>query len=319
MKKLSVSFVTGAIALVFLVVGYQTALLIHHSALAKIASDRDHPDTVWVERETPVQGSVTESSSNAGSYVSSVEQDAASSPSANRSNSHASRVGSQSVHSVSRKSGAGTKYGERLRENLPRKVESFRFDPNTVSLEDLQRLGFSTKQAQSIVNYREKGGRFKRKSDFQKSYVVSDSVYERLEPYIDIPLLDINKADSAAFDSLPGIGGYFARKMVEYRSLLGGYSYPEQLMDIYHFDQQKYDALSDLITCSEPEPYPLWTLTEDQLRRHPYIKDYATARSIVFYRQHNPPEKCTIQGLLDAGVLKAEQAAKLSRCRIVEL
>ena len=31
-----------------------------------------------------------------------------------------------------------------VREKLtPRRVESFRFDPNTVSVEDLRRLGFS--------------------------------------------------------------------------------------------------------------------------------------------------------------------------------
>ena len=53
MKKVSVSFVTGAIALVFLVVGYQAALLVHHSSLALIAAHRDAPDTVWVEGCAP--------------------------------------------------------------------------------------------------------------------------------------------------------------------------------------------------------------------------------------------------------------------------
>ena len=35
------------------------------------------------------------------------------------------------------------------RNNTPRKYESFRFDPNTVSVDDLMRLGFTQKQAQS--------------------------------------------------------------------------------------------------------------------------------------------------------------------------
>ena len=96
-----------------------------------------------------------------------------------------------------------------------RKVENFPFDPNTVSQQDLQRLGFSEKQAASIVNYRAKGGRFHRPSDFAKSFVVADSVFRRLEPYISIPQIDINAADSAAFDNLPGIGPYYAAKMVE--------------------------------------------------------------------------------------------------------
>ena len=129
-----------------------------------------------------------------------------------------------------------------------RRVENFRFDPNTVSLSDLQRLGFSEKQAAAIENYRAKGGRFHRKEDFAKSFVVADSVYRRLEPYIDIPKLDINAADSAAFDALPGIGPYFAARMVELREKLHGYSYPEQLLQIPNFGAERYDGLKDLIT-----------------------------------------------------------------------
>ncbi|MCR4824241.1 MAG: helix-hairpin-helix domain-containing protein [Bacteroidales bacterium] len=197
-------------------------------------------------------------------------------------------------------------------------MESFRFNPNTVSVGDLVRLGFSEKQAQAIDNYRSKGGRFRRKSDFAKSFVVADSVYRRLERYIDIPRLDLNRADSAALDALPGIGPYFAARIVGYRDELGGYSCPEQLMDIYHFDREKYDALSDLVFCSPPEPYPLWTLPAEELLRHPYIRSRQEARAIVLFRDHTPPEGCTVEALAAAGILPAEQAEKLARCRIAE-
>lgn len=148
---------------------------------------------------------------------------------------------------------------EVVRQYTRRTVESFPFDPNTVSLEDLQRLGFSQKQAQSIVNYRNAGGRFHRPSDFAKSFVVADSVFRRLEPFINIPRLDINSADSAAFDQLPGIGPYYAAKMVEYREELQGYTIPEQLLDIWSFGQERLDGLIDLIEVgpyypSEEEP-----------------------------------------------------------------
>jgi DNA uptake protein ComE-like DNA-binding protein len=198
-----------------------------------------------------------------------------------------------------------------------RRVESFRFNPNTVSVEDLLRLGFSQKQAQAIDNYRQKGGRFHRPSDFAKSFVVADSVFARLEPYIQIPLLDINRADSVALLSLPGIGPWFAGKVVEYRGKLGGFSHPEQLMEIYRFDREKYDALKDLITCSAPEPYPLWTLPEADLARHPYISK-EEAHGIVLYRQNNPREACTLEGLKKAGVLSAEHAGALSRCILAD-
>ena len=197
-------------------------------------------------------------------------------------------------------------------------IRPFRFDPNTISVEDLCRLGFTPKQAQSIDNYRQKGGRFRRKTDFAKSFVVSDSIYRRLEPYIDIPLTDLNLADSAAFDALPGIGGWYASKIIEHRNALGGYSYKEQLMDIQRFDEEKFKALEDLITVSSEHqtPYPLWSLPADSLCLHPYIGNIETARAIVLYRNNSPKDRCTIEELRLAGILTPDNADKLSKCLI---
>ena len=295
-SRLSESFVVGVIALVFLIVGYQTALFVYRASVMKIVSNRDEPDTVYVYGDSHVAGAPQ----NDGGGV-------------RRQSVHhpvTEAVRKQSVHSP---------VAEAVRRSAPRKsVESFRFDPNTVTMDDLCRLGFSQKQAQSIENYRQKGGRFRRKEDFAKSFVVSDSIYRRLEHYIDIPLLDLNLADSAAFDSLPGIGGWFARKMIEHRTALGGYSYKEQLMDIYRFTEEKYKALEDLVTVS-PEhvtPYPLWTLPADSLRRHPYIKDYETARSIVLFRENSPPSSWTVESLVNAGIFDGASGIKWAQCHI---
>ena len=247
---ISQSFVMGVIALVFLIIGYQTALFLHNAAVTKIAANRDV---------------------------------------------------------------------ETVRKNLPyNKVESFRFNPNTASVEELCRLGFTLKQAQSIDKYRQKGGRFARKDDFAESFVVSDSIYRRLESFIDIPLTDLNTADSAEFDALPGIGGWFASEIIKYRKALCGYSYKEQLMDIYRFDQEKFDALKDLITVSEEyvTPYPLWTLPSDSLSLHPYIADRRIADDIILFRQNNPKAHWTVEELKKAGVLHPDHAFKLERCHI---
>ena len=221
--------------------------------------------------------------------------------------------------SVQRRNATHAPRAEAVRSTAPRRmVESFRFNPNTATEEELCRLGFTPKQANSIVSYRNKGGKYRRKSDFAASFVVSDSIYKRLEPFIDIPLIDLNLADSAAFDSLPGIGGWFASKMVAYRNELRGYSYKEQLMDIWKFDQEKFDALSDLITL-DPEhisPYPLWSLPADSLRLHPYIRNQETAKAIVLFRETNSPENCTIAALEQAGIINPETSSRLSRCAI---
>lgn len=302
---LSESFIIGVIAIVFLIVGYQTALFIHQASVMKIAANRDHPDTVYVhvpENPSMGKGPSAEPAGTIGRY-----------------GDNEASVGRGTPGQTVRKNSEHAPRAEAVRKNLPgRTVESFRFDPNTVSVDDLCRLGFSAKQAQAIDNYRRKGGRFSRRSDFAKSFVVSDSIYRRLEPYIYIPLLDLNLADSAAFDALPGIGGWYAAKMIEHREALGGYSYKEQLMDIHRFDRERYDALSDLITVSEEHknPYPLWTLPADSLRKHPYIKNMETARAIVLYRESTPAEQWTIDAMHDAGVLTDSQYDLLSRCLI---
>ena len=284
---LSESFIIGVLALVFLLTGYQTALFIHRAAVTKIAANRDDPDTVYIYRDQtdPSVGSSIESEPVVV---------------------HQATVRGNSRHSVR---------AQAVRNNVPyRVVESFRFDPNTIALEDLCRLGFSIKQAEAIDNYRKKGGVFRRKEDFARSYVVADSVYRRLEPYIDIPLVDLNDSEVDQLDALPGIGKWYAERIVEYRKELHGYSFKEQLLDIYKFDQEKYDGLSDLITVHEPYRFPLWELPADSLRKHPYIGNMETARSIVLFRENNPRELWKVENLCSAGILSQKDASRLERC-----
>lgn len=289
-RKVPASFLTGAVALVFLVTGYQTALFVHKAATAAILAGRDSPDTVYVAVCDTVVIGEEEPLAAAGrpSYV--------------------------------RKNAEHHPVVERIRESRPvSEPEIFRFNPNTVTVEELVRLGFTPRQARSLDNYRKKGGRFRRKSDFARSYVVSDTMFRRLEHYIDIPKVDLNTADSAEFDALPGIGGYFASRMVDYRRRLGGsYSFKEQLLEIWKFDREKYDGLSDLVTVdsSHVRPYPLWSLPEDSLRMHPYIRYEDVAHGIVLFRENNPVSAWSVEALAKACIISPEMAEKLSRCMI---
>lgn len=297
-KSSGAAFKAGAVALAFLVTGYQTALFVHKAAVLRVQSVMDTPDTVYVQ----LPAAPPDSRDTADAGMASGGSTARSGPGGGTSPVRREHAHPEAVAEVRR---------------AYRRVENFKFDPNTIDLGGLERLGFSQKQAQAIDNYRKSGGRFRRKSDFAKSFVVADSVYERLEAYIDIPKIDINAADSSAFDSLPGIGGWFASKIVSYRSELGGFSYPEQLMDIRNFDREKYDGLADLICCSPPrDSFALWSLPADALRRHPYIRSWQTARSIELFRSSMPRDRWTVKELSAAGILDPVTADKLSRCAI---
>jgi len=65
-----------------------------------------------------------------------------------------------------------------------KEIQYFEFNPNEIDEESWVLLGFSEKQAQSIIKYREKGGYFYKKEDLKRLYVVDDSLYDLLEPYV---------------------------------------------------------------------------------------------------------------------------------------
>lgn len=300
-NKISSTFKVGAIALVFLILGYQICLFIQRAAVMRVEANRDRPDTVYVYLTPPEKAS---SAPKAAPPAETARPEAA------------TPTATPAVAKVERKDAQHSPAVQKMRGSR-RKIESFRFNPNEATLEEFIRLGFSEKQAQSLINYRLKGGRFHHASDFANSYVVADSVFERLEPFIDIPKLDINSADSAAFDALPGIGPWFAAKMVEYRGSLGGYGSTRQLMDIYRFDEERYAGIEDLIYCGNPATLPLWTMDEQALGSHPAIRSSRTARSIALWRSTMPREKWTLEELLAAGVVDEGQYTRLSRCLIV--
>ena len=352
-KPSSAVFKVGAIALAFLIVGYQAALFVVRAGKLRLEANRDRPDTVFVYYNDAQDqfGSSPRQTSGDAEYasdaaVSGVLSETRSQQAGLFSNPSSPLVGDTFSSSRLRKRegpaaggrGKGPTQSDGFRQEHPkssmirrnaphseyvesyrretRRVESFRFNPNTVSLEDLIRLGFSEKQAAAIDRYRASGGRFRRKADFAKSFVVADSVFQRLERFIDIPKLDLNRADSAALDDLPGIGAWYAKRILAYRAELGGFSFPEQLLDIYRFDREKYDALADLVFCSPPAPFALWALPADSLQRHPYIRSRQAARSIVLFREHTPRDGWTVAALGEAGILPPEDAARLARCAI---
>ena len=157
-NRISASFKVGAVALAFLTIGFQSALFIRRAAVLRIASHRDAPDTVYVVDDALARRVLSDAGLDAA-YLDGAIPDAA----------------GQGAVIVRR----NAPHYSAVEATLPRRVESFPFNPNTVSLSDLMRLGFSEKQAQSIINYREKGGRFRRPSDFAKSFVVADSASRR--------------------------------------------------------------------------------------------------------------------------------------------
>lgn len=63
-------------------------------------------------------------------------------------------------------------------------AEPFAFDPNTVTYEELRRLGLAPAQAVSLLKYRAAGKIFRIPEDVALCYGIGDSLFHALRPYI---------------------------------------------------------------------------------------------------------------------------------------
>ncbi len=325
-KEISKTSFKAIIALVFLIIGYQTAFFIQKASINYILAKQDHQDTVYIVSSSDI-------STNNRDIYDKIRQYKSNNQSINNSTFHLDdkdifdnkkgsnkplskndKTASNSKESgkyhssnkeISKKYIAIKKYSKHnsyVRKIRKRTYDKFKFNPNKISIDSLIALGFSEKQALSIDKYRRKIGRFWRKEDFKKIYVVSDSLYERLKDCIVIEKLDINKADSAEFESLPYIGAYLAGKIVKYRTDLQGFSNIEQLLEIKYFDNDRLDKIREFIELKKVKAYPLWDLSLEELIKHPYI-DKHTAEAIITFKHFKDSSLWTIKDLINAGII----------------
>lgn len=96
----------------------------------------------------------------------------------------------------------------------------------------------------------------------------------------------LNTADTTQLKTIPGIGPYFARKVVEYGERLGGYVSVDQLDEIEGFPLDAKDYL--VVQNASPRKLNVNKLSMGELRRHPYINFYR-AKAIADYRRLHGP------------------------------
>lgn len=201
-------------------------------------------------------------------------------------------------------------------ETKPAKVELFAFDPNTVSETDLLRLGLPGRTAKSIVNYRAKGGKFRRKEDLRKIYTLDEQDYARLEPYmvmgatvvsLESPrpasyadghagaakyvserLLDVNSADVEAWQRLPGIGEKRAQRIVAFREALGGFLSVAQVGEMYGLPDSVFQKIRPMLETGDRNirKINLNAASVEMLEAHPYISGKQAGIIVAFRDQH---------------------------------
>ena len=296
-------------------------------------------------------------------------------------------------------------------------VELVFFNPDTLSARGWVQLGFTPKEATSILKYKKMVGGFYSPAIIKKSYVISDKDYERLEPYMiftsvadendenknqqncyaliflvseepvydqfqdfdslllikrngkylycdniyesennassilkskyknegsietvscksgfwiypnrkmnelskttisktNIPksVIEINTADTSEFQSLQGIGSYYAKKIVSFRNKLGGFYKVEQLKEVYGLDSQIVNNNIDRLKVENSGVIKLNInkLSDKELKKHPYIS-WQVANSIYFYRLNHGEYKA-VEDITKSDVVTPELYEKL--------
>lgn len=207
-------------------------------------------------------------------------------------------------------------------------AELFEFDPNTATKDELEQLGFKPWQAENIVKYRTKGGRFKQPSDIAKIHGVDADFAEKIMPYIKIEsqaqtasydiLVNINTATASDFQKLKGIGEAYSKRIVAYREKLGGFISVEQLREVYGMTDDLYNSISpNLEIKGEPvRKININTADFKILVSHPYI-DKNIAKAILDYRDFAKTIKSTDE-LVKQKALSQSDYDKISKYISVE-
>ncbi|MCK9414633.1 MAG: helix-hairpin-helix domain-containing protein [Prolixibacteraceae bacterium] len=113
-------------------------------------------------------------------------------------------------------------------------------------------------------------------------------------------LVEVNQADSAQLEALPGIGPVLASRIIKYRKLLGGFYEVAQLREIYGMSDELWSKASPQFAADPTviKKIDINFLSLSELGRHPYI-GFRQAKKIVWTRD----TKGRFNGLADLAIL----------------
>ena len=196
------------------------------------------------------------------------------------------------------------------------------FDPNTADSSTLVHLGFKPWQAKNLLKYRAKGGRYRKPEDLKRLYGMTDSMYQILQPYIQIVRTEVDSLrmdsmgrdslwrDTTRYDSMPkwqhvkkdtilnlrtadttelkmirGVGSYRAKQIVRYRDALGGFVRVEQLREVEGMELVADSVLKHFVLDSaNVKQLNVNSMGVRQLSRHPYLR-FEDAKAIYELRR----------------------------------
>ena len=195
-----------------------------------------------------------------------------------------------------------------------KKFKIYPFNPNYISDYKGYQLGLNVDQIDRLLAYREQKLYVNSSKEFQTITKISDSLLQKISPFFKFPewvqkknnnknnqqryipnsrinvseitTVDINKATIKDFTAIEGVDEYISERIIKYRSKLQGFSFKEQLFEVWGLNEQMANKiLSTFSIKNKPiiKKVNINTASFKEVLSNPYI-DYELCIQIFDYK-----------------------------------
>ena len=212
-----------------------------------------------------------------------------------------------------------TSYNKQLdslkkKSSKKKKFKIYPFNPNYISDYKGYQLGMNVDEIDRLLAYREQRLYVNSAKEFQAITKISDSLLKKISPFFKFPewvqkknnnknyqqryipnsrinvseitTVDINKATLKDFTFIEGVDEYLSERIIKYRSKLQGFSFKEQLFEVWGLDELIANKiLSTFSIKNKPiiKKVNINTASFKEVLSNPYI-DYELCVKIFDYR-----------------------------------
>ena len=199
-------------------------------------------------------------------------------------------------------------------ETENRRPKIYPFNPNYISDYKGYQLGMKTKEIDLLLAHRNKRLFVNSAKEFQEVTKISDSLLQVISPYFkfpdwvqkknrekkeqfsfasktkknisDITSSDINEATPYDFSLVKGVDEYLSERIIKYRSKLQGFSFPEQLFEVWGLEKEVADNILQVFSIQKKPRITkvnVNTASFKEVLSNPYI-DYELCVQIFEYK-----------------------------------
>ncbi|MCE3281408.1 MAG: hypothetical protein K0Q66_145 [Chitinophagaceae bacterium] len=229
--------------------------------------------------------------------------------------------------------------GDEARQS--KEVKLFTFDPNSLDEAGFVSLGLPERTARTIINYRNKGGRFRKPEDLRKIYSLKKEDADRIVPYARIAeqyanqypkssysprerynnvpsVIDINEATIEEWKALPGIGDVLSARIARYRESIGGFSSIQQVAKTYGLRDSTFRLILPYLRLREPavNKVDINTAFEKELQECAGITPDVAKAIVIYRKQHGNFQ--SVEDLRKIVFITAEMFSRIAPCVVVK-